>query len=267
MEAVVLARVTLSLRTTISILHRRDNRDHGAGIVHGPEGGRGTRRSRRGDHATADATWLINRLCRVKYWISTCFTLRTDWSEGCPGPRKPPGPTGSCRASRVGCSRATACQTEDLFGAGCNRAHVDHEMKALLVLGCFLLASPAFSQTPKYTNANLGQPVSPARVTPAEAAAILAPHQFKFQPPLPPARRVLGIMSSPTAGPFGEFPEFSPARRLDGTLLSDPAWAVTTWIPYGGWGGGYGGGHRGGARGHGDRRPSSSPGAPAPRAR
>ncbi len=102
-------------------------------------------------------------------------------------------------------------------------------------------------------------------MTPAEAAAILAPHQFVWQPALPLAPRVIGVPSSVTAGPFGEFPEFSPARRLDGTLLSDPAWGVTTWIPYGGWGGGYGGNYgRGGAsRGHRSPRASSSPRAPA----
>ena len=142
-------------------------------------------------------------------------------------------------------------------------------MKSLLLVGCLLLSSPAFSQTPRYTNANLGQSVSSAKVTPAEAAAILTPHQFQLQPALPPGPRVLGLLSSPTAGPFGEFPEFSPARRLDGTLLSDPQWGVTTWIPYGGWGGGYGGGYgrSGVSRGHRAPGASTSPRPPARRPR
>jgi hypothetical protein len=131
-------------------------------------------------------------------------------------------------------------------------------MTFLLVLVAFLLASQAFSQTPRYTNADLGQSVSSAGVTPAEAAAILAPHQFQLPAPSFDGPRVVDIYSSPTAGPFGEFPEFSPARRLDGTLLSDPQWSASTWIPYGGYGRGFGGGH--------SRRGSSEP-RPARRAR
>jgi hypothetical protein len=133
-------------------------------------------------------------------------------------------------------------------------------MKPLLLLGCLLFASPAFSQAARYTNADLGQSVSSAKVTPAEAAAILAPHQFQLPPSLPPGPRVLGLWSSPTAGPFGEFPEFSPARRLDGTYLADPPWVSTTFLPfpYYGWGGGYARGHGG----HGSHTPR-----PASRAR
>jgi hypothetical protein len=119
-------------------------------------------------------------------------------------------------------------------------------MKSLLLVGCFFLASPAFSQTRTYTNADLGQSVSSAKVTSAEAAAILAPHQFTWQPTAT-GPHVLVVPSSATAGPFGEFREFSPARRLDGTLLSDPQWSVSTWIPYGGYGGdrsGHGSSHR-----------------------
>jgi hypothetical protein len=117
-------------------------------------------------------------------------------------------------------------------------------MKSLLVIGCFFLASPAFCQTPRYTNADLGQSLSSVRVTPAEAAAILAPHQFTWQPTATQPR-VLVLPSSATSGPFGEFREFSPARRLDGTLLSDPQWEATTYLPfYRGWRGGQiGGGH------------------------
>jgi hypothetical protein len=128
-------------------------------------------------------------------------------------------------------------------------------MKALLVIGCLLVASLAFSQTPRYTNKDLGRSVSSVKVTPAEAAAILAPHQFQLPAATFDGPRVIGLMSSPTGGPFGEFPEFSPARRLDGTLLSDPQWGVSTWIPYGG---GYGGGYP--RRGDGGHRPAPAPG-------
>jgi hypothetical protein len=133
-------------------------------------------------------------------------------------------------------------------------------MKSVLLVGCFLVASPAFSQTQRDLPADRGLVVSTGfvKLSPAEAAAILAPNQFQFLPALPPGPRVLGLLSSPTGGPFGEFPEFSPARRLDGTLLSDPQWGVTTWIPYGGWGPGYGGtyGRAGASRGH--RAPGAS---------
>jgi hypothetical protein len=142
-------------------------------------------------------------------------------------------------------------------------------MKSLLLLGCLLLTSPAFSQTPRYTNADLGQSVSSVKVTPAEAAAILAPNQFQLPGPSFVGPRVLGIHSSPTAGPFGEFREFSPARRLDGTLLSDPQWSVSTWIPFGGFGGGYGGGRHvaRASHGHSGPRASSASSEPARRSR
>jgi hypothetical protein len=124
-------------------------------------------------------------------------------------------------------------------------------MKSLAVVVCLLLASPAFSQTPRYTNADLGQSVSSVRVTPAEAAAIMAPFQFRLPPELPDGPQILGLWTSPTGGPYGEFREFSPARRLDGTLLSDPQWGVTTYIPYSGWRGGHTGGtSRGGSSNH-----------------
>ena len=38
------------------------------------------------------------------------------------------------------------------------------------------------------------------------------------------------VVGSPTAGPFGEFAPFPEPRRLDGTLLSDPPWSVTTYV-------------------------------------
>jgi hypothetical protein len=46
---------------------------------------------------------------------------------------------------------------------------------------------------------------------------------------------IIGAFGSPTAGPFGEFKPFDPPRRLDGTLLSDPPWGVTTFVPWSWW--------------------------------
>ena len=73
--------------------------------------------------------------------------------------------------------------------------------------------------------------VDPAtRPTPAEAARILEPYQFVYVEPAPPmGPTVIIVGSSPTEGPFGPFPAFPPARRLDGSLLSVPPWNVTTY--------------------------------------
>lgn len=48
------------------------------------------------------------------------------------------------------------------------------------------------------------------KLTPAEAAKILAPNQFVYAPTRPPGPTSLVIASSPTAGPFGEFKPFPP---------------------------------------------------------
>lgn len=75
----------------------------------------------------------------------------------------------------------------------------------------------------------------------AEAARILAQAPSianrTYALSLPPGPRAVVIPSSPTAGPFGEFRPFSPPRRLDGTLLTDPpaegypilAFPITPW--------------------------------------
>lgn len=75
--------------------------------------------------------------------------------------------------------------------------------------------------------------VNPAtRLTPDEAAAILAPYQYVYVEPAPRwGPTVLLAGSSPTAGPFGEFKPFSPARRLDGSLWTDPPWRSVTYLP------------------------------------
>ena len=66
------------------------------------------------------------------------------------------------------------------------------------------------------------------RPSPADAAAILAPHQFVAPPPAEGPYVVI-IGSSPNAGPFGEFAPFPPTRRLDGTLLSQRPWTMRTY--------------------------------------
>jgi len=62
--------------------------------------------------------------------------------------------------------------------------------------------------------------------TPAEAAALMAPHQFVYVAKRVPRIHEPDLSSSPTAGPFGEFKPFSPARRLDGSLFTDPPWTL-----------------------------------------
>jgi hypothetical protein len=71
----------------------------------------------------------------------------------------------------------------------------------------------------------------PPKLTPAEAAAIVAPHQFIGGSTIPYRPPVESVQTSPTAGPFGEFKEHAPARRLDGSLLSDPP--LIYGLPYG----------------------------------
>jgi hypothetical protein len=81
-------------------------------------------------------------------------------------------------------------------------------------------ASIAHGQT--LTNADLGKTLTPKQ-TPAEAVAILTPHQY-VAPTVcrceGPTVVVVGT-KTPTLGPW-DFPEPTPARRLDGTRVDDP---------------------------------------------
>ena len=93
------------------------------------------------------------------------------------------------------------------------------------------------------------------RVAPAEAASLLAPHQFVAVAQEQPGPVVATTGSSPSAGPFGEFREFSEPRRLDGSLVSDPPWQA---VARGGRGRAAGsGGVRGRASRQGSRRGQS----------
>ena len=96
-------------------------------------------------------------------------------------------------------------------------------MKSALLLVGLLVAAPAFAQEARvYTNADLGTPLAPTlTTTPAEAAAILAPHQFVSPPPPSLGPRVYIMGSSSTDGPFGAFYRDAP-RRLDGSSYVDP---------------------------------------------
>jgi len=106
-------------------------------------------------------------------------------------------------------------------------------MTFLLALICLLAAPPAFSQTTVWTNAELGQPLSPNRPTVSAAQlASLAAHQFRsgsFERPWTPMG---STGSSPTGGPFSDYQNVIEARRLDGSLWSEPPWVS---VAYGGW--------------------------------
>lgn len=57
------------------------------------------------------------------------------------------------------------------------------------------------------------------KMTPAEVATLLAPHQFVAIPEQQNPDQIVVIASSVTAGPYGEFPAPRPSVRLDGTPL------------------------------------------------
>ena len=98
-------------------------------------------------------------------------------------------------------------------------------MRSIPMVVALLVAAPAFGQSRVYTNADLGKPLpGVSTVTPAEAAALLAPHQFVYVAPRPAEPQVVLLASSPTAGPFGELTPLSPSRRLDGSSYQDPPW-------------------------------------------
>ena len=108
-------------------------------------------------------------------------------------------------------------------------------MKNIVFIVAFLAVSPAFAQSRVFTNADLGKPLSRGSVVKADqAAAVLAPYQFVDVAPrewfMGPTVTVLN--SSPTAGPFGEFEEFSPTPRLYGPFVTAPPWSVMTYPGY-----------------------------------
>ncbi len=97
-------------------------------------------------------------------------------------------------------------------------------MKTLPLVACLLAASPAFSQPRVYTNADLGQPLSPTRVTVTpQQLASLAAQQFVSLSFERPWGSVVSAGSSPTAGPFGDYRQTILRKRgrlaLDGSAV------------------------------------------------
>ena len=92
----------------------------------------------------------------------------------------------------------------------------------LVALALLLTAAPAVAQSRVYTNADLGTPLAATRPDPAAAAAMLAPYQPVFTAPHPNEAQVVGVFSSPTAGPFGEFPLETPQRAGSLGSFYDP---------------------------------------------
>ena len=98
----------------------------------------------------------------------------------------------------------------------------------LLIIG-LCVASPAWSQTKVYTNADLGRPLAATRPTVSpEILASLAAHQFRL-PVISEGPTVTSSGLSPTGGPFSDYQNVIPSRRLDGSLWSDPPW--TSYYP------------------------------------
>jgi len=105
-------------------------------------------------------------------------------------------------------------------------------MKILTLIVGLLAALPAFSQPRVYTNADLGRPLSPNRVTVTpEQLASLAAHQFVAPWVDRQWDRVISSGSSPTSGPFGDYRQDIQPRRLDGSLLTDPPWQSLSYYP------------------------------------
>ena len=97
-------------------------------------------------------------------------------------------------------------------------------MRLVILLIGLSVAIPAYGESPLYTNKDLGRHInSPVRVSPEEAAAIMAAHQPVFgSSEAPRGPRVFIMNARPEDGPFGPLLPFGPPTRLDGTPLSQP---------------------------------------------
>jgi hypothetical protein len=105
-------------------------------------------------------------------------------------------------------------------------------MKLITVTVALFTAWPVCAESPLYTNADLGKPLTRTHtVAPAQLAS-LAARQFAYVPPVPPGPQVIILNSSPTAGPFGEFAPFEFGRSMDGLPYFNPYWGLNTyWEP------------------------------------
>ena len=103
-------------------------------------------------------------------------------------------------------------------------------MRLLPLAALLLTTSPVFAQSRVYTNADLtSNPVTWTRTVTPEEWQGLADRQFVPPPPKSYGPVSIGIYSSPTAGPFGEFPSSVPTRRLDGdppAIYGLPLWGL-----------------------------------------
>lgn len=98
------------------------------------------------------------------------------------------------------------------------------------LLVCLVLATPAFAQTPVYTNADLGRLHSTRPTSPIaeETWRGLEARAFRWYPPVPQRPLEPGVVVVGTA-PV-PFPKDPACCRLDGSRWTDPAWSVTTYL-------------------------------------
>ena len=106
-------------------------------------------------------------------------------------------------------------------------------IRTFLVVTLAMTTPAAAQQARVYTNADLaqGRPIARTRTVTAEELRGLEERQFTFQPRLPNGPRVVGVWSSPTAGPFGEFPHYR-SNRFDGLGWYDYSWGLAPYGPY-----------------------------------
>jgi hypothetical protein len=105
----------------------------------------------------------------------------------------------------------------------------------MMFASALLIGVPLSGQSRVITNADLGKPLPRIATITPEQLLDLAEHQFRYVPPLPNGPQVVGVWSSPTAGPFGEFPRYQ-TRRFDSLGWFDYSRSVTPYwaYPYGG---------------------------------
>ena len=132
-------------------------------------------------------------------------------------------------------------------------------MKLAILLIGLGAAMPAYGESPLYTNKDLGRHIkSPVRVSPEEAAAIMAAHQPVFGGDEDPRGPRVYIMNArPEDGPFGPLLPFGPPTRLDGTPLTQPPDQYGE--PFGWYGGFPGQMHGSGHRPRPSQRPVARP--------
>ena len=91
-------------------------------------------------------------------------------------------------------------------------------MRPTLLIGALLVAAPATAQDARvYTNADLvNGPVRWTRTVTQDELRSLEANQFRLPAPLPTGPEIVGVLSSPTAGPFGEFPRYESHQGYGG---------------------------------------------------